>query len=203
MKNTKPVPEPIPRLNSLLHRLQQTPAPKDEEPYLDQLMIFLDEPPPDVRNRWEEGAAKCAAWGIATTDTSVWRLYRTYMVEWRARLALQVDDVASLPPEVLRQKAAHLNELRTCEMLASPNTPPLVLLGLSRIQLRERVLELARQKLETNQQDQTERAIAGLEKKVEGNSMAKFALGQLKGELTGHFPPIHPLPPILRDLVRK
>ena len=91
MKPTAPAPNPVPRLNSLLHRLRQTPGPEDEPSCLDQLMIFLDDPPPGVTDRWKEGAAMCASWGIACSGASVWRLYRSHAVEWRAHLALQVD----------------------------------------------------------------------------------------------------------------
>ena len=45
--DTKSPSSRVPRLNSLLHRLQKAPGQEDES-YLDQLMIFLDNPPDDA-----------------------------------------------------------------------------------------------------------------------------------------------------------
>jgi len=79
-------PLSVPRLNFLLHRLQHAPGAEDSS-YLDQLMIFLDDPPPGVSDRWKEGAKMCCDWGIPCTGASVWRLYRSHAFEWRLRLA--------------------------------------------------------------------------------------------------------------------
>src|SRR5258707_5518833 len=78
----------VPRLDSLLHRLQHAPGAEDS-PHLDQLMIFLDDPPPGVSDRWKEGARMCSDWGVPCTGASVWRLYRSHALEWRLRLAQQ------------------------------------------------------------------------------------------------------------------
>jgi hypothetical protein len=145
MKKTFRAPNSVPRLNSLLHRLQKTPGPEDE-PYLDQLMMFLDDPPPDAGDRWKKGAKMCAEWGIATTGTSVWRLYRSYMIEWRARIALHLDDLSVQTPETLGQKAERLIALRSCELLANPDSDPATLVSLARMNLRQEALDFARQK---------------------------------------------------------
>jgi hypothetical protein len=42
-------PLSAPRLDSLLHRLQHAPGAEDSS-HLDQLMIFLDDPPADIRD---------------------------------------------------------------------------------------------------------------------------------------------------------
>ena len=52
---SEPPPLSVPRLDSLLHRLQHAPGAEDQ-PYLDQLMIFLDGSPPGIRDRWKQGA---------------------------------------------------------------------------------------------------------------------------------------------------
>jgi hypothetical protein len=94
MKRISPASEKVPRLNSLFHRLQHTPGP-DDDPHLDQLMTFLDDPPLEVRDRWKAGASLCAGWGISTTGTSVWRLYRSYSDQWHARRAPQESGVSA------------------------------------------------------------------------------------------------------------
>ena len=84
MKRTTRVRLPVPRLNSLLHRLLRTPSPGGE-PRLDQLMSFIDHPPSGIRDRWKAGAAMCAAWGISTTGASVWRLHQSFLAHGQAR----------------------------------------------------------------------------------------------------------------------
>ncbi len=182
MKKQISIPDKMPRLKSLLHRLQQTPGP-DEQPHLEQLMIFLDSPPAGVTDRWKEGAAMCTAWGIATTGASVWRLYRSYAIEWRARVALQSDDLAAETTDSLAQKAARLLALRTCELLANPDAAPLTLISLARIDLRQRNLDLARERHRDAQRDRTERALAELEERAKRDRYAQFALQQFKDAL--------------------
>ena len=112
MKRTSSSKNSVPRLNSLLYRLQHPPGP-EEQPYLDQLMFFLDDPPPGIRDRWKEGAAMCAALGITCSGSSVWRLYRSYAVEWRARLALQTGNAHGEAPGAPGKKVAPIIALRT------------------------------------------------------------------------------------------
>ncbi|HEX4140281.1 MAG TPA: hypothetical protein VHY09_08035, partial [Candidatus Methylacidiphilales bacterium] len=157
MKRTSSPRVAVPRLNSLLHRLQKAQGPEDE-PYLDQLMIFLDEPPKGVTDRWKAGAEMCAAWGIKTSGTSVWRLYNSYLIEWRVRVALKIDD-AEVSSELLVKMIDHLIEIRICGMLANPATPPEVLVGLVRVHLGQKYLEFARQKHSDCERDENERAL--------------------------------------------
>lgn len=182
MKRISSVTPKVPRLKSLLHRLQQTPGP-EEQPYLEQLMIFLDDPPAGVGDRWARGAEMCTAWGIATSGASVWRLYRSYVIEWRARLALQMDDVTSRTNEELAQKAARLIALRTCEMLANADTPPATLVSLARIDLRQRMLHLAEEKHRDTREDDLQRALKHLRHEAAQRRDAKFALDRLEEAL--------------------
>jgi hypothetical protein len=183
MKKISPPSVKVPRLNSLLHRLQKNPGP-DDEPYLDQLMIFLDDPPEDIANRWKAGAEMCAVWGVATSPTSVWRLYNSHLMEWRVRIALKIED-GEIEPEVLAQKTAHMIGLRTFEMLNNPRTPPATLVGLIRIDLRQKYLELARQKQTHREHTDTERALAGIKILASRDRYAQFALDELKEALSG------------------
>ncbi len=93
---SKPPPLSVPRAGSLLHRLLHI-TPTADPPHLDQLMIFLDDPPPGVRDRWKQGAKMCSAGGIPCTGPSVWRLYRSHVLEWRVRLAAEASADAAEP----------------------------------------------------------------------------------------------------------
>jgi hypothetical protein len=148
-------------------------------------MIFLDDPPDGVTDRCKEGADLCAEWGITTSGTSVWRLWRSYAVEWRTSLALQVNLAPGESLEALRKRAEHMLAARNCEMLANPDTPPAILLGLGRLDLRQKAVELARQKHKDNQADETERALASFEVRASRDRWAQFALAQLKKALDG------------------
>jgi len=183
MKKISPPPVKVPRLNSLLHRLQKNPGP-DDEPYLDQLMIFLDDPPDGVTDRWKAGAEMCAAWGVTTSGTSVWRLYHSYLIEWRVRVALKIDD-GEIDPDALAQKTTQMIGLRTCEMLGNPATSPAALVSLIRIDLRQKYLELARQKQRYHELTENERALAELKIRAGHNRYAQFALKELTGALYG------------------
>jgi hypothetical protein len=195
MKKTISAPNKVPRLNSLLHRLQKAVGPQDEPSYLDQLMIFLEDPPAGITDRWKEGAAMCAAWGITCSCASVWRLYRSYAVEWRTQLALEAAFAEGESLEALQQKAERMLVLRTCELLANPETPPAVLVGLARIGHRQKLLELARQKQKADERSATERALTELDARAAKDRYAQFALAQLKDALNGK--PNFTMPPPL------
>ena len=184
MKPISSPPVKVPRLNSLLHRLQKNPGP-DDASYLDQLMVFLDDPPKDVTNRWVAGAEMCAAWGIKTSDTSVWRLYKSYLIEWRVRVTLKIDDAGIESTEVLAQKATQMIALRTCEMLGNPSTPIETLLSLFRMDLRHQRIELVRVKQRYQEQSRLEFAMDELKKRVAFDPYAEFALKELKLSLYG------------------
>jgi hypothetical protein len=147
----KPPPLSVPRLGSLRYRLLHAPGAKDASPgYLDQLMIFLEEPPPGAHDRWKQGADLCAAWGVPTTAPSVWRLYRSHALEWRLHLAHEAGRADGISLEVLAEKAEELVALRTFELLANPNSPPACLASLARIACRRKALELDRLKYMDN-----------------------------------------------------
>jgi len=181
----------VPRLDSLLHRLQHAPGAEDS-PYLDQLMIFLDDPPPGVGDRWKEGAKMCSDWGVPCTGASVWRLYRSYALEWRLRLAQEACSTAGETPESLTEKTAQMVTLRTFEVLANPQSPAACLVGLARIELRKKALEFARQKHQDSQTDKIQIALDALAKQVRLNREAAFAFGKLKAALGRETSPTPP-----------
>ena len=181
MKKISPPPVKVPRLNSLLHRLQKNPGP-DDESYLDQLMIFLDDPPEGVTDRWKAGADMCAGWGITTSGTSVWRLYNSHLIEWRVRVALNLDGIEP-NPQALAEKTEQLVGLRTCELLANPSTPPAVLANLIRNHLLQKYLELACHKQVKAELSDTERALGAMEIRARNDRVAQVALLRFKDAL--------------------
>jgi hypothetical protein len=184
-------PKSVPRLKSLLHRLQQTPGP-DDDPYLDQLMMFLDDPPDGVTNRWMEGAKMCASWGITCSHTSVYRLFLTYAPQWRAKFGLNPESMSERELEDLEKRAAHLITLRVGEMLADPASTPTTLVNLARI-------ELARRKHVQGQGGDTERALKVLTNRSWGNWEAQFALTKLRKALENTSTTPGPFPPGYMD----
>ncbi len=184
MKKTdsKSTSSPVPRLNSLLHRLQKAPGQKDES-YLDQLMIFLDNPPAQSGDRWVKGAEMCAAWGITCSHTSVYRLFRSYAAHWRARVALDVPDDEELKPELLEEKASQLVSQRSCEILSDPEATPQALISLARLDLRKKTLEFARKKHEDSQRTPVQKAFTTLELNSFMNRDAQYAIGRLREAL--------------------
>jgi hypothetical protein len=152
-------------------------------------MIFLEDPPADVRDRWKEGAKMCCDWGIPCSGASVWRLYRSHALEWRLRLAQEGGSAVGETPEALIEKTAQMVTLRTFEVLANPQSPPSCLVGLARIELRKKALEFARQKHQDRQTDQIQIALDALEDQVRMNREAAFAFGELKAALGRKTPP--------------
>jgi len=204
MKKTVPPPASVPRHNSLLQRLQENPGP-DDQPYLDQLMMFLDHPPSGTTDRWKDGAAMCAAWGIPTTHTSVWRLFISYAVEWRARLALRAEAV-ELEPEALALKSAEILSLRTCELLANPDTDPATILHLARLALRQKACALAQQKHDEGQRGDADWALSLLDRRAVSNWDAQHALFRLREALRrdGPIKPTpFPFPPAMLEYIRE
>jgi len=175
-------PVSVPRVDSLLHRLQHAPGAEDQS-CLDQLMIFLDDPPAGARDRWKEGAKMCGEWGIPCSGAAVWRLYRSYAIEWRLRLAREVGATAGETSESLNEKTAQIVNLRTFEVLANPQSSPACLVGLARIELRKQALELARQKHRDSQTEKIQVALDALADRVRHNRDADFAFRELKAAL--------------------
>jgi hypothetical protein len=203
MKRTARAPNKVPRLNSLLHRLRQTPGP-EEETYLDQLMMFLCAPPPDIADRWKAGAQMCSAWGIATTGPSVYRLFCSHAIEWRSRLALQdgAPDAATL--ENLDREITQLSALRIREMLSDPDADPLTVAALARVALQQKALELAQQKHRDRERDETERALDALDRRASRDCYAQFVLNEFKAALERKppYPSFFPLPPLLTQVMK-
>lgn len=74
----------IPRIESLDHRLRHARDPDGQPvPLRDELLFFLDDPPPGTGDRWQAGADLCRTHGIATSRMSVWRFYRAHILPWR------------------------------------------------------------------------------------------------------------------------
>jgi len=178
--DSKPSPAPVPRVNSLLHRLQKAPGQKDES-HLDELMIFLDSSP--TGNRWEKGAEMCAAWGVPTSGASVWRLFRSYAVAWRSRIAAETGLDAAEETTDIEKKAARMLALRIREILADPQASAGSLVNLALLDIRRQALELARQKYADSRHTQFELAMLDLEREVFGNWEAQFAFDRLKDAL--------------------
>ncbi len=181
MKKTdrKSSPSPVPRLNSLLHRLQKAPGQEDGS-YLDELMLFLDNPPAKSGDRWKKGAEMCAAWGVPCSHASVYRLFRAYAVEWRSHAALEAPANGNPKAEVLEAKASHLVAQRTCEILADPDATPQNLISLARLDLRKKALELDRKKHEDSQRTPLQKALSVIQEKSFMNFHAQFAIDRLK-----------------------
>jgi len=186
--NAELPPLAIPRLDSLLHRLQHAPGAEDQS-YLDQLMVFLEDPPAGTRDRWKEGAKMCGDWGITCSGASVWRLYRSHILEWRLRLAQEAAAGAGETPESLREKTAQIVSLRAFEVLANPQSPPACLVSLARIELRKQALQLAREKHQDSRTDKIQVALDALADKSRLNREVAFAFDQLKKALNRKNPP--------------
>jgi hypothetical protein len=137
----------------------------------------------------------CSDWGIPCTGASVWRLYRSYALEWRLRVARETASTDGETPESLTEKTAQMVALRTFEVLANPQSPPACLVGLARIELCKKALELTRQKHHEHQTDQIQIALDALEDKVRcSNWEARFAYDKLKASLRRSLSPPPQIP---------
>lgn len=172
----------VPRVDSLLHRLQHA-AGQEGESYLDQLMIFLDHPPVGSGDRWKKGAEMCAAWGVSCSHTAVYRLFQSYAIEWRSRIAsegvaLEEDEWMAFEREV-----SQILPRRICEILTDPDATPESLLGVARLEFRKRVLEFAREKFQDSQRTPLDKAIATLRAQAFMSPEAHSAIDRLKEAL--------------------
>jgi hypothetical protein len=173
-------------------------------------MIFLDDPPPGIRDRWKQGAKMCSAWGIPCTGPSVWRLYRSQVLEWRLRLAAEAYAEASAdttgPGASFEERMAQMVARRTFEILANPHSAPASLVGLARIELRKNALELrqatlelARQKHYDDRIKKLELALDSLADELRANPEARAAFLKVRDLLLPEQekaePPDWPYPP--------
>ena len=148
----------IPRIESLHHRLKTAKDPEGKPlPILDELMVLLEDPPPDAGDRWQAGADLCAAHGIATSRMSVWRFYRAHVVEWRRENAPPLGKVSEESTTRLLEQARHLAAVRAVESLHAPNLSPSILVGIVQNENRRQQLLLAREKF--NEHLETKRGI--------------------------------------------
>jgi hypothetical protein len=140
-------PPKTPRLTSLLHRLQHARDTDGQPiPLLDELLFFLDDPPPGTADRWQKGADLCAAHGIPTSRVAVWRLYRVRILPWRRE---QLSAPPSTPPDPaeitrLHDQARHLAAQRLLENLHDPHLSPSHLVGLVQCDNHRQQIQLAR-----------------------------------------------------------
>jgi len=145
--NTSSSLSKIPRIESLHHRLKSAKGPEREpRPVLDELMVFLEDPPAEVRDRWQAGADFCEAQGFPTSRMAVWRLYRAHVLAWRREQAPEVDEISETSTAELLEQARHLVALRAVESLQHPCLPPHVLVGLVQNENRRQEILLARDK---------------------------------------------------------
>ena len=159
----------VPRIESLHHRLLTAKGP-DGEPLglLDDLMVFLEDPPTDIHDRWKAGVELCAEHGIVTSRAAVWRFYRAYVVQWRYENAPPIGKISEKSTAKLAEQARHLLSLRAAESLHHPHLAPHVLVGLVHNENRRQELQLARDKfneqLFLRQREDEERRIMALRK---------------------------------------
>ena len=142
----KPTPPKIPRLDSLLHRLQHAKDANGQPiALLDELLFFLDDPPSGTGDRWQKGADLCASHGVATSRMSVWRLYRAQILRWR-REQNPAPAKPATPKETARlhDQARHLAAQRVLEILHDPHLAPGHLIGLIQNENHRQQVQLAR-----------------------------------------------------------
>jgi hypothetical protein len=150
-RNTKssfePGPVKVPRLVSLHHRLQRARnADGQRIPLVDELLFFLDDPPPGTGDRWQAGADLCERHGIKTSRMAVWRFYRANILQWRREQNPAPPAQTSDPLEMtrLQEQARHLAAQRAVEMLHDPRLSPGHLIGLLQNDNLRQQIQLAR-----------------------------------------------------------
>jgi hypothetical protein len=111
---------------------------------LDELMLLLDDPPPGTGDRWQHGADFCAEHGFPTTRISVWRLYRSHILEWRREQAPPAPVPTLEQAEAIVEQARHLAAQRALEMLADPELTPKQLIAYFRHENQRDKVQLAR-----------------------------------------------------------
>jgi hypothetical protein len=142
-----PRPPKIPRIESLLHRLLHAKdAGGQPLALLDELMLFLDDPPEGTGDRWQKGADLCESHGIKTSRMSVWRLYHAHFLQWRRDQNPPPPTTPPTPEEIalLHDQIRHLAAQRALDLLHDPGLTPGHLIGLLQNDNHRRKLELAR-----------------------------------------------------------
>jgi hypothetical protein len=140
-------PLKVPRLDSLLHQLQHA---KDADgqpiPLLNELLFFLDDPPPGTGDRWQKGADLCQSHGIVTSRMSVWRFYRAHILQWRREQNPAPPASPPGPEETARlhDQARYLAAQRVIEILNDPHLSPGHLVGLIQNDNHRQQIQLAR-----------------------------------------------------------
>jgi hypothetical protein len=141
-------PPKTPRLLSLLHRLQHAKdAAGQPSPLIDELLFFLDDPPPGTGDRWEKGADLCRSHGIETSRVAVWRFYRANILQWRRDQNPAPPAPPPDPAEIARlhDQARHLAALRALDLLHDPRLSPGHLIGLIQNDNTRQQIQLTRE----------------------------------------------------------
>ena len=137
----------VPRLASLNHRLLHA---KDADgrpiPLRDELLFFLDDPPPGTGDRWQKGADLCQGHGIKTSRMSVYRFYLAHILPWRWEQLPAPPPKPPNPRQIARlhDQARHLAARRTLEILHHPRLSPGHLIGLLQNDNHRQQIQLAR-----------------------------------------------------------
>jgi len=140
-------PLKVPRLDSLLHRLQHArDADGQPIPLFEEILFLLDDPPPGTADRWQKGAELCESHGIATSRMSVWRFYRAHILQWRREQNPSPPAPPPSPEETARlhDQARHLAAQRALEILNDPSLSPGHLVGLIQNDNHRQKIQLAR-----------------------------------------------------------
>ncbi len=177
----------VPRIESLEHRLRHA-KDADGQPIalLDELLFFLDDPPPGTGDRWQEGADLCHRQGVQTSRMAVWRFYRANVLQWR-REQMPPDPARSASETLELQEDFRLLAVRRAiEMLHDPRLAPGHLIGLLQIDVHRLKVELAGDEFidraeRANERDYRERqkALEELKEKALGEKRHVEALERL------------------------
>jgi hypothetical protein len=178
--NEKPprsIPPAVPRLDSLQHRLQHA---KDADgkpvPLLDELLFFLDDPPPGTGDRWQKGADLCEGHGIKTSRMAVWRFYRAHILQWRREQIPAPPEPPPSPEKIARlhDQARHLAAQRVLEALNDPRLSPGHLIGLIQNDNQRQQIQLARDQFNDRIKVRHDLAVHQVRKGIERDIREKY-----------------------------
>ena len=199
---TGPTLKRVPRLASLLHRLQHAKdADGQSIPLFDELLFFLDDPPPGTADRWQAGADLCQGHGIPTSRMSVWRFYRAHILPWRRRQIPSAPPSPSSPEETaqLQDQARHLAAQRAIETLNDPRLSPGHLIGLIQNDTHRQQIQLARDqfndRLAVRRSLEQQRSLQRVDEQVRDELLLPAQMEFYRKLLAIHFGiPLHPTP---------